>query len=177
MYETTKPLEISADQKFQLTKLPSAEGGFILLRLLGISTQATQKALRDNPQPETSPAPPQNQPTLTPDQQIAAAEEKKKTDKLKGEMTVRTIAYQVLSSNILSIDDFKFIQRESFKSILRVESVNGNEFMLPIVTPDGRFIPPKHSSPIEGNFALQMRLVTEVLVFNFTDFFDPSAVR
>lgn len=147
------------NQKFEFTKLPADVGSFILMRLIGLSGEASAKVSKGQEEKQS---------TIETVEQL----EKKPTS---GAENVRMIAFLIFSSGVLPLDDFRILQTECLKTVSRYEPMaNGTEALIPVMRPDGRFVASKTLPPIDKDFGLMNRLVTESLVFNYADFFGRS---
>ncbi len=145
----TKAVTIGPNQ-YELRRLLPEEGSFIFMRMLGIS----MRMRADAPQK-----------TLTAEEKLALENAPKAT----GEAQVRALAFHVTSGSI-TFEDFKFIQRACVRCVSVFEEHGGQSLPMPILMDNGEYAPA--GALISQQPSLLVRLMTEVLVFCFADFFD-----
>lgn len=137
---------------FELRRLPSDMGSYILMRMLGVSMRMAAASMDDTkPKKELS------------------EEEKERIEKTTGEMRVRAIAFGVLSGGA-SFEEFKLIQNSCLKVTSVIEERSGVPFPLPVMNDDGVWS--ADGEEVSSDPGLLMKLTIEVLVFCFADFFD-----
>ncbi len=153
MQARTKVVEL-AGSRFELRKLPPEVGSFIFMRMLGISMRSEQEAQAVRPARKQK-SKPQPQPELE--------------DKTTGEMRVRALAFSVCSGAI-GFDDFKFIQNACMQVVSRYVERAGQSFPVPIMADNGEWT--EDGDVVVDSVGLMMQLMTEVLVFCFSSFFD-----
>ena len=135
---------------YQVSKLPPEEGGFILMRMVGVSMRTA------NDDAPKKPTKKEKEPNV---------DEKKAV--VDGETHVRALSFMVFSGAI-AFADFKFIQSACMRCIARIENRSGVEFPMPVMSDAGEWT----DETLVNNIGLVMKLMTEVLVFCFADFFD-----
>lgn len=140
------------EREFQLRKLPSDVGSFILMRMIGASMR-----MRSAEPPEK----------LTEEQE---AKMKEATDKITGEDRVRSLIF-ILFSSSMDFADFKLIQNNCLRCVSLIEERDGQKLPIPIMNDDGVWTPGQN---IDSDFSLISKLTSEVLVLCFSDFFDKS---
>lgn len=145
----TKVVSIGTSQ-FELRRLPPEEGSFIFMRMLGISMRMRADA-------------PQRM--LTAEEKLAMENAPKAT----GEDQVRALAFHV-TSGAITFEDFKFIQRACVRCVSVFEEHGGQNLPMPILIDTGEYAPA--GAAIAQQPSMLVRLMTEVLVFCFADFFD-----
>lgn len=153
MKEKSKVVELSG-YKFSLRRLPADVGSYIFMRMMGVSMRNAAAAA-------------ENQPVAT-----AAAEQQPEPTKATGAEKVRALSFIVFSGG-MNFDDFKFIQRACLGVVSSIEHREGQDFPIPIMSDSGVATP--QGEDILCDVGLVMRLVSEVLIFCFADFFDESS--
>jgi hypothetical protein len=153
MHETTKTIEI-ADMRFQIRRLPADVGSFILMQLMGAAASGAAHMVGD--------------------MKDVPAQEKEQTGEIKkstGADTVRTLAMAAFMRGI-NFEAFRFVQRQCLLLVSREDATLG---FIPIMTDDGRW-EPVSSSKIGASLDIVMKLTMEVLVFNYSDFFEQGGM-
>lgn len=151
MHERGKTVPLSG-KNYHIRRLAPEVGSFIFMRMLGISMR------------QSTDAPPKRQAEET------EREDDVQQEKLSGEVRVRALAFTVFASDSMKFEDFKFIQKSCMQCVSAVEERSGTEFPMPIISDSGVWT--KEGSHVSDNPGLVMRLVQEVLVLCFSDFFD-----
>jgi tail assembly chaperone len=137
------------NQSFQIGKVPSEAGSFILLRMIGANIQAG--ALARDKQP---PAP--AQPTEgEPDKEPATSEE-----------MVRATVFAAFLSG-LPFDEFKFVQQSCMKVVAWLSNPKAVGAPMPVMNDYGVWA----FDDIGDDIGLVMQLTMEVLVWNLEGFF------
>jgi hypothetical protein len=149
MQVRSKQLENIGGHNFLMRRLEPEVGSFIFMRLMGVQMRtAASASVEEKP--------------VDPDQEVA---------KPTGAEMVRSLAFMVLSGGGVTFDEFKFVQRSCMECLgINVER-GGQIFPMPLITADGKWTPEGRVAADEG---LLMKLMMEVLVFCFADFFDGS---
>lgn len=148
-----KVVELSGT-RYQIRKLPPEVGSFIFMRMLGVSMRQSQEAAEQAPKPAVT---------------VATSTEIVEAPKLTGEMRVRALAFAVFSGGVISFENFKFIQNACLQSAALLDTRDGVEFPMPVMTDTGIYT--KEGEELADNVGMVMRLTTEVLIFCFADFF------
>jgi hypothetical protein len=147
--EKTKVVEINGT-RYQLRRLAADIGSFILMRLISAAVERAAQA------PES---------IVEPDKDMSAS---------TGEEKARTVA----AGAMLGSADFefhRFVQQRCLAACARLETPpqGGAEIPMPLMTAAGAWAVPE----IEQDISVVMRLTIEVLVFNFSDFFDQEGMK
>ena len=136
-------------KEYQLGRLPSDVGAFILMRMIGAGINAGSLA--------------------TPD---AAMQEAQKSDREPtGEELVRAVCFAAFLRG-LSFEDLRFVQRSCLgvAACLSAPGLEGKA--MPLLSDDGRWAFPE----VGDNLHLVMELTVETLVFNLSDFFSDGGL-
>lgn len=138
------------EHSFLIRKLPPEMGSFIFIRLLGVQMRTQSMA-----------------PTISKTTELSKEPEVKPS----GEDMVRSLTFLALSSGGVSFEEFKFIQRSCMDCVgINVER-EAQTFPMPLLLADGRWTP---EGQVVTDKGLLMKLMMEVLVFCFADFFGES---
>lgn len=155
MQARTKVVELQG-KRYQLRRLPPDVGSFIFMRMMNINLRLSQE------EEERQASKSQYAKTDT-----APQKPKESPAKPTGEAQVRALSFIVLSGGI-PFEDFQFIQRSCLKVIGRIDTNQGVEFPIPIMTDSGQWA----DMDVADDIGLTMNLTTEVLVHSFESFFD-----
>jgi hypothetical protein len=132
------------DVEFQVGKLPTGAGSFILMRLMGaygLSRGSLAGPVEDTPAEVAAVAP-------------------------TGEELVRAVCFAAFMRG-LSFEDSQFIQRECMKVASRWETAGGQRVAMPVMADNGKWV----IEEVGDSIGLVTRLTMEVLVHNLADFF------
>ena len=128
--------------EYQLGRLPSDVGAFILMRMIGAGINAGSLAT-----PDVEPAvKPDHEPT--------------------GEELVRAVCFAAFLRG-LSFEDLCFVQRKCMGVVAWLNAPGLDGKPIPVLSDDGRWVFPEIGSDLQ----LVMQLTVETLVFNLSDFF------
>jgi hypothetical protein len=131
------------EQRFQIGRLRPDAGSFILGRLIGEAQKASADVPRETSAPIQPDAPAQS-----------------------GEDTARALCGLFFTRNA-DFELYSFIQKHAVSVCARLEVVGGAEAPIPLVNASGQWAIPE----VRDDIGIVSRLTTEVLVFNFADFF------
>ena len=162
MQARTKVVELNK-KRYTLRRLPPDVGSFIFMRMMGINMRVAQ-AEQEREQDRAS-----NRPTYG--SKLDTVPQKPTVPEVKpsGEAQIRALSFIVMSGGI-PFEDFQFIQRSCLKVVSRIDTMQGQEFPIPIMADSGQWA----DLDIADNISLVMSLTTEVLVHSFADFFDTT---
>jgi hypothetical protein len=145
--------------KFHVRKLTPDVGSFILMRMLGLSMQAARVEAEKHPEKTgreyEAPRPVEAKPEV----------------KVSGEDRTRALVFSIMSSGI-SFEEFSVVQKAWMQAVTVPYVVDGIDMPMPVMSHDGAWT--KHGEGLANDVALVMRLTSEVLVFCFASFFEPS---
>jgi hypothetical protein len=145
--EKTKLLQVG-DVRYELHRFDPATGSFILMQLVGAAVKAAQA------QGSTEAAAPVKEPPDDPADRV------------------RMLVWAAYI-NSADFEMHKFVQNKCLAVVSRVESQNGSgEVVIPISNGNGAILP-----EVRDDVALVLKLETEVMVFNFTDFFAGEGLK
>lgn len=150
MHAKTRTVDVLG-QRYQLRKLPADVGSFILMRLIGAASSAAAHMNQGNAETQQAP---------------------ESDKKPSGEDIVRMLVTAGLMNGI-AFEEFRFIQNNVLYMVSREEGEAG---FLPIMADPGRWAGAKLEEQIGDNHPLLMRLMMEMMVFNFADFFDQGGI-
>lgn len=150
MSETRSKVVPVEGHKFQVRRLPSNVGSFILMRMLGASMRLRQD---------------------DPPKKLTEEEDKKLQESIEDispEERVRALSF-VLFSGGMSLEDFTLLQNSCMKCLSLIVMRSDQEFPVPIMNDAGAWTP--EGLPFSTNFSMLTQLTQEVLILCFADFF------
>jgi hypothetical protein len=148
---------------FEVRKLAPDVGSFIFMRMMSISMRMMQELAEKEAE-----AAARKQSAQTPQEAPKPEEEAAPDSQISGEMRVRALAFTVLSGGV-SFEDFQFIQTACLKA---TSKKNDSGLFMPIMTDGGVWT--KDGDLVRDDVGVAMQVVSEVLIFCFSSFFESS---
>ena len=161
MSSSTQPKIVPVQgRKYQLRKLPAVEGSFIYMRMMGAIYKASGEQVAANHR-----AP-------------ARAHDRHAEPEAPPEMTAEQRVRALCTSGFMHLghEDFIAIQTACLKAVNRVETLNGVETPMPVMTDQGEWVPVQGEwEHIGTNAYLAQLLAMEVCVDSLGCFFSETA--
>ena len=141
MVQRTKTITIGG-RKFELRRFSPDVGSYLVMKILGAGMKGVREEVSSLPSSPPSVA-----------------------DKPSPEDMARAMIFSAFLKGF-SFEDHQFVQNKCLAVCSRIEGTDAEPIPMPIITGGGLIMP-----EIRDNMELVLRLETEALVFNLSDFF------